>query len=227
MTKRQGLALVEILVAAIVTGVIVTSISTAFAIIVRHEQSFSLPRKNFESSIYFENQVRSLLQKATYDSNDGGYTFFEGTSISGDASTSDTLRFTVSGLSVLGPAFESTETDFETRNESFGPIGGATEVGLSMTPVGQAGSATGIFIRKQTPSDTDPEQGGYESVLDVDIASINFEFWDSTAWIATWDSSVEGSLPTAVRVTYSRASDPDAEKSFVVTIPTGQGVTQQ
>jgi hypothetical protein len=59
-------------------------------------------------------------------------------------------------------------------------------------------------------------QGGMESVLDADIESINFEFWDGLQWITEWDTQASNTprLPAAVRITYQRQDD--ANDRFLV-----------
>lgn len=217
--KRRGVTLVEILIASVITVMIVGSISSAFAMVVRHQLVYGKARSQFESSIYFEDQVRSLLAQCYYSAENPTTTYFNGDSTQGDSSVSDRLTFTVAGNRVPGDAKASTSEDFAERNESIGPVGGVTEVSLSTTPVGDAGARQGLFLRKQTPADGDPTQGGYESLLEADIATVTFEFYDSTTWIAVWDSATNAGLPSAVRVTYTLTSDPEVERTFVVKIP--------
>jgi len=68
------------------------------------------------------------------------------------------------GLPVPNEPFPVTNTtdDFETQQTLYGPVGGVSEISLSTTAVGDAGSHTGLFERRQTPSDGDPTQGGTE-----------------------------------------------------------------
>lgn len=218
--KRQGTTLVEVLVAAILSGAIVTALATAFAVSVRHEREFTRPRRQFESEFGFEDRLRSLLAHTVYTGEER--TYFIALSTSGNSATADSLRFTVQGARLSGPVANSQEEDFQARNATFGPTGGVTEVALSLNPVGDAGGQTGLFIRKQTPSDVDPEQGGFESVLDPTIERFSLEFWDQTAWISTWDTTEDGALPTAVRVTYGRTGE-ETDRTFIVRLPNAQG----
>jgi len=224
--KRRGFTLIELLVAAILTAIIVSALSTAFAVTVHHQLHFTEPRARFEGVALFEDQVKNQLMKATVTNDPGQTTFFIADSLSGDSSVSDRLVFTVIGNKPSAAAANNTETDFASRNQTIGPVGGVTEVGISMTPVGDSGSLNGLFLRKQTPSDSDPESGGYESLLSEDVTTFELEFWDSTAWVATWDSRTENRLPGAVRVRYTLSSDADTQHGFVVRLPNAQGGQQ-
>lgn len=226
MARRAGLTLVEVLVAAILSGLIVLSLATAFALTIHHEQTFGQARRTQERQSAFEDELRNLLREAVFTDNDGQTTFFVGQSVSGDASISDQLSFTVLGKKVSSVAMANSETDFSERNRTLGPVGGVTEYQLSMTPVGDAGSQQGLFLRRQTPADNEPTSGGFESLLNGDVRTLQFEFWDSTAWIATWNASEEGRLPEAVRITYSLVDD---EQSHVLTVrlPNAQGAPIQ
>lgn len=217
--RRRGFTLIEVLVSSILTATIVASLSLAFAVSVRHQQNFTIPRANFERVAFFEDRVRKLVEKAIVSDTQPQSTFFVGDSISGDSSVSDRLSFTTLGARVAGNTTQSEEQDFAARNQAFGPAGGTTELSISMTPVGDPGGLSGLFLRHQTPSDTNAESGGFESVMDEDVTSFEFEFWDSTAWVATWDSRTEGRLPQAVRVRYTLGSDPDVEHVFVIHLP--------
>ena len=224
--KRSGFTLIEAMVASILTAIIVSAISTAFSVTVRHQQRFFEPRNRFENVAYFEDQVKNWIVKATFTNDANQSTFFVADSVSGDSSVSDRLVFSVAGNRLTGNALQDEESDFALRNQKLGPVGGVTEVGISMTPVGEPGGQEGLYIRKQTPSDSNHEYGGFESLLSSDVSRFEFEFWDSTAWVATWDSAVEGRLPAAVKVSYTLLSDPDTDRVFVVRLPNAQGAEE-
>jgi hypothetical protein len=120
----------------------------------------------------------------------------------------------------LPAEFVTSQDDFETLNQTYGPRGGLTEVSISQSAIGNAPVSTGLYLRKQTPADGDSSQGGFESSLDPDIDSISFEFYNGESWDLTWDSTAMDvpRLPAAVRVTYSRTSD-SVERIFVVRLP--------
>lgn len=128
------------------------------------------------------------------------------------------LAFTTTGLRVPTAFVESTD-GFETNNETFGPQGGVTEVALSTTAVGDNGGRAGLFLRRQTPADADPTQGGRERVLDPVVTDATFEFWDGTSWVTTWDTRTQTTkrLPAAVRVTLTAGEDDPF--IFTVAIP--------
>ena len=107
--------------------------------------------------------------------------------------------------------------DFTTLNDTFGPQGGLTEYSFTQTPIGNATSDQGYFLRHQTPPDGDPTQGGYQAVFDPDIESVSYEFYDGTNWDPTWDTTTMQTprLPAAVRITYRRKND-DKDHVFVI-----------
>lgn len=228
--KKRGITFVEVMIASLLSAMIAGSIASALAITVRQQTEYGRARLDYENKTYFEDRIRTFLSHCWFSTEDPDTTYFRGDSTTGDSSSADRVTFTMCGLRTNGNATTSDNQDFSDRNDKFGPVGGTTEVSLATVPVGEAGDRQGLFVRKQTPADADYTQGGYESLLDPDIASILFEFYDGTAWISTWDTQVDQRLPSAVRVTYTLTSDPDIERSFVVKIlqaapePAQQGV---
>jgi hypothetical protein len=120
------------------------------------------------------------------------------------------------------PNGQDVNQDFGQLNSDYGPQGGATEVSISQTPVGDPGQyANELYIRTQTPADADYTQGGTEQVFDDNIQTIQFEFYDGQQWDGSWDTTQSGQhyLPSAVRIHYWMKSDPNTEHVFVVRIP--------
>ena len=151
------------------------------------------------------------------------------TSASGVDLGCDRLTFTTTapGISL---ARQASQDDFETQQKSLGPAGGVTEISLSMTAVGNAGDKSGLFERRQTPSDGDATQGGTESVLGADVQNIGFQFWDGTQWVSTWDSSTgqdANRLPAAVQISYTMNNDPsNTVHTLLIAVPTSDVTTQ-
>jgi hypothetical protein len=132
----------------------------------------------------------------------------------------DQITFTSANSSVPASLVNS-NVDFETLNEQYGPQGGVTEVSLSMTAVGDAGQNKGLFIREQRPADGDPTQGGTERVLNSDITSIQFQFFDGTNWIDTWDTRQgqgQRRIPAAIKVTYQLDGD-ETDHTMIIQCP--------
>jgi hypothetical protein len=145
-------------------------------------------------------------------------------SVSGTGSygTPNVMVFTAAGLN-LPDAYLASNDDFETLNQEFGPVGGISEVEISQDPVGQgAGGQSGIFLREQTPSDSDPTQGGNEQMISPNLSQIGFEFFDGQNWDQSWDSRSQtpapGRMPAAVRITYRFKGD-NYDHVFVVNVP--------
>lgn len=62
-------------------------------------------------------------------------------------------------------------------------------------------AVTGILWRRADPIvDENYEGGGVAVPLGTNIVSLNFEAFNGTAWLSTWDSDIDG-LPHALRVT--------------------------
>jgi prepilin-type N-terminal cleavage/methylation domain-containing protein len=222
---RRGFTLIELMTAVALSGIITIALSLAFSVATRAYRDTPLPRQAFEAERGPEAQIRKLLETAfvSTDAADQNTYFIGQTADSGsnvgDSQGADQLTFTRLGGRVAGNAFNSAEESFEERNRALGPVGGVTEVRISLTPFGEAGDRTGLFLRTQTPSDSDPEQGGFEELLSPEIAGVSFEFFDGTDWQTSWDTRAgQRTLPTAVRVTYTLRDqeEENATKSFIV-----------
>lgn len=229
---RRGITLIELLVAMGLSGVVVLGLVAAFGAAVNQQLTDGQKREEFEQSIGFEKRVRNLLSHAYLSGipNDQN-TYFLGRTMSGASSlgsnASDEVVFTAIGNGLPAGALNSTEVDFDARNEQFGPVGGPLEVAITMTPVGQGGDSTGVYLREQKPADSDPDQGGFEQVIDDRIEAVSFEFHDGVDWIGEWDSALEGGLPRAVRVSYTITDDPETVRSFVVRLTNEAPPAQQ
>lgn len=211
MKSRRGISLLELLAVLVIAVLLSTSLATSFSAAMQYQMRTKPIREAQLQQIAFEDRLTKLLSKAFVDDDQANAnTYFVGQldpsgSNANDAGTGATeLIFTVAGGALPGSAVASQEADFETRNEQLGPIGGLTECRLALTPIGEdAGNRTGLFLREQTPADEDPDQGGYESVVDDRVTAISFEFFDGTDWVSEWDTrTAERRIPAAVRVTY-------------------------
>ncbi|MBS1714239.1 MAG: hypothetical protein JST30_07865 [Armatimonadetes bacterium] len=216
--KRRGVTLLELLVSSILAAAITSALSMAFSVAAKHQQTYARPRVEAELRTYFEDRIRALVSRALLSPDDADtVTVFRTDTDSQGDGASDRLTFTIEGQRWNYGAMDDSSTDFESRNETWGPVGGLTEVSIGTTAQGEAGSRTGLFVRSQTPADSDHEQGGYEQVLDDQVASVSFEVLDETGnWTASWDSSTSRTLPTGVKVSYTLLDDPDTVRSFVV-----------
>lgn len=224
MRSRRGVTLLELLVALGIGGMLATALSAAFSSAVRFSIRVPEARESFLDGMQLEDRLRSLIECAFVDEDQANpNTYFIGRSDpfgdssldTGEASTE--LVFTALGRRVRAEALEPTNDAFEDRNAQIGPVGGVTEVRLGLTPVGNVDESGGLYLREQTPADEDPDQGGYESILDSRVASIGFEFWDGYEWLATWDTqSGERRVPAAVRVTYTLSDEEDVQRVMVI-----------
>jgi type II secretory pathway component PulJ len=170
----------------------------------------------------FERDLTNLLSQAYVSQTAGdGTTFFLGEFGEGQTGIqqglgargpgADTLTFTAVGERAPLSAIES-EDDFETLNERFGPLGGAAEYTLSLTPFDAPDDRQGLFLREQRPSDGDLTQGGYQRVFAEQVQEIQFEFFDGAEWLTEWDTRTQNParIPAAIRVTYRMQEDEES-----------------
>lgn len=238
--RRRGLTLIELMVSMAMSIMIIAGAVSAYTTAIAFDAQNTTLQQTTDARIQFEQRLASLLRGAYISptANDT-MTYFLG-SQSGNmanATSADTLFFTTLSGGINDATLRS-DDDFETLNQNYGPQGGVEEVSLSMTPIGEAGQTKkGLFIREQRPADGDPTQGGSERVLDADITSIQFEFYNGADWDTAWSTSgvtaqsttnmnidttgQDGRrIPSAVRVTYSLTGDAEGiTHSFVVRLP--------
>ena len=203
---RRGFTLIELLVSAVVVGIISLALAGAFAYGVSYQGRSEASRQAELEHRLFEDRVRSLLEGATVDTDatDTSEYFLAGTDAAG---SDDRLTFTTALPRINGAQLES-QDDFETQNVDFGAQGGVEEVSFGLSPVGQTTQTSGLFLREQRPADGDTTQGGTESVLEPNVTSIQWEFFDGLTWQTTWDTAqTSRRIPSAVRVTYQLSSD--------------------
>lgn len=222
--KRRGVILLELLVALAVAAILSVGLMATMDMLVSYQTRVPENRDKILNATNLDDRLRELISAAFVDQDEADTgTYFIASTEEGDAeleaSTSPILTFTVVGRRMSSQFMESEETDFEARNEAYGPVGGITEVSLSTTAVGDAADRTGLFLREQTPSDEDDTQGGFESVFDERVISIGFEFFDGTDWTSTWDTSTgERRIPSLVRVHYRLSSDEEEATEHLLTV---------
>lgn len=222
---RRGITLLEVMIVTLCMAVIIGASTNAVLTAIQHTGRVKASRVVNDRNAIFEDRLRSILQNAylssvAADTNSyflGGQGVVVSPTIT-NSTDNNQNQLVFTGLSQRIPSelIDSTET-FENLNKAFGPEGGMTEYSVSLTPVGQAPVDQALFLRHQTPADGDPSQGGMESVLDPDITSISYEFYNGTDWDTSWDSTTQATprLPAAVRITYRRKND-SADHIFIV-----------
>ena len=222
---RRGITLLEVMIVTLCMAVIIGASTNAVLTAIQHTGRVKASRVVNDRNAIFEDRLRSILQNAylssvAADTNSyflGGQGVVVSPTITNSTDNyQNQLVFTGLSQRIPSELIDSTET-FENLNKAFGPEGGMTEYSVSLTPVGQAPVDQALFLRHQTPADGDPSQGGMESVLDPDITSISYEFYNGTDWDTSWDSTTQATprLPAAVRITYRRKND-SADHIFIV-----------
>jgi len=225
-TRHAGVSLIELLVVITMSAIVITGAVRAFGAGIDFQTRVVPAREDALSRQRFEENLSRLIRSAYLSSNaqDATTYFIAGTGGSSNPgagqAAADTLIFTMLGQPPQA-SFLRSESDFETRNETFGPQGGAAEIQISVFPTGDAGDRSGLFLREQRPSDGDAYQGGNESVFDSRVASMSFEFWNGLSWATEWDTVTQGArrLPAAVRVTYAFTGEEETPHVFVVRLP--------
>lgn len=237
-TKRAmgGITLLEILVAATLTVVLLSALSYAFVAGADMERRQSARRAESNGQGILETRLSDMIRGAKLSGDETDLlTYFQGES-TGSENTElgcDRLTFTTASPAVPLSALASAD-DFETQHTARGAVGGVAEVSLGTAPVGQVpDDRAGLFERVQRPSDGDATQGGIETLLAAEVSEIGFQFWDGTQWAINWNTTTgERRLPAAVKVSYilqssggggedggnSSAGD-DTIRSFVVPVP--------
>lgn len=208
--RSRGVTLVEILIAislmAILGLVLARSLEAGTNLERRMNQNWSRVSAERE----FERRLRQSIGSARLSATTGATSsfFYAGAvALGGNGITSDSVTWT-GDASPPAVLVEASGT-FEELNERIGPQGGLAEYSLSTTPIGQAGGRTGLFLRVQVPADGDPTQGGFEQLLNENIDSLSFEFFDGLVWVGAWDTSLSNPprIPAAVRMTYRLTGD--------------------
>ncbi|MBC8138947.1 MAG: prepilin-type N-terminal cleavage/methylation domain-containing protein [Fibrella sp.] len=227
----RGLTLIEILVAATLSVILLSALSYAFVAGVDMERRHNSRRAEGNRQEIVETRLTEMIRGAKLSGDETDLlTYFRGES-TGNENTElgcDRLTFTTAAPSVPLSAVANTD-DFETQTEARGPLGGIAEVSLGTTAVGQVpDDRAGLFERIQRPSDGNATQGGIETLLTADVAEIGFQFWDGTQWAINWNTTAgERRLPAAVKVSYILRSGDGQEnsstdgsiRSFVVPVP--------
>ena len=232
--RMGGITLIELLLVLAMSTVLAAALTFALGSAIKLQEANEAQQANYSRTHAMEQELERTLEGArlnlsasnpatgsTVTTSSAPTSYFQGLSDGGSSEEgSDRLTFTTTAPGVPVAAMDDT-SDFETQQETRGPIGGLSEISIGMTPVGDAGENTGLFERIQRPSDSDPTQGGFESDLDPDIASIGFEFWDGTQWQTSWDTTqmTPPRLPEAVQVTYTIRNEAGSpEHQFVIPI---------
>lgn len=243
--RTAGLTLIELLSSLAIVVLLIAAIGRTYVAALQFESSMRDSRAEIVERQRFESTVTDLIRRSYINTATTSTTtyFISGTptqptttTSSGTTSSSTTTTTSSTGASssddmntltftTIGDPFphyllSNTDT-FEVNNQNFGPLGGTTEVMLSTTSVGsQASNKSGVFLRTQTPSDDDPTQGGNEQLLAKNVTMLQFEFFDGTEWLTSWDTQTmtPKRLPAAVRVTYRYQSD-QQDHILVIRLP--------
>ena len=216
MNRRRGYTVVEMVVVLAMTAVILAAAFGALANSYGYDERARASRESGANVRRTEDRLRDWLRRAALSSVNTDTASYM---IGGQAGTESDLTFTAAGER-LASSYTASNLDFETANERFGPEGGMAEVSLSLTGIGDGASRTGLFLRVQRPADGDPSQGGMQELLDPDVETLSWEFYDGQAWQSQWNTQALGDprLPSAIRLTYRRRGE-DSDRILTVAVP--------
>lgn len=222
MRRNRGITLMEVLIVAVCMAIILGATVSAVSTAITHTTAVKASRVAGDRAAAFEDRLRNALGNAYLSSSaTDTKSYFRGgpdVAESQPGKTNDPTSLVFTALSPRVPSeLIGSQDDFETLNQSYGPKGGLTEYALGMNPIGDAPVDTGLFLRYQTPADGDPTQGGMQTLIDPDVDSISYEFYNGTSWETTWDTQQSSTprLPASVRITYHRKDEAN-DRVFVV-----------
>lgn len=227
---RAGLTLIELLVVLVVVVLVVSGAAQAMGAGLFFERRLREDAAIVDRRARFERQLTEVIQRAFVNpEEDAATTYFIGGDV-GSLSPTDlgespnlggtsSLVFTTIG-DPLPRGLLAEDGTFEELNERFGAQGGISEYSLSTEPVAAPGDQQGLFLRRQTPADGDPSQGGRESVLWDEVTEVTWEFFDGVEWVPDWDTreQAEPRIPAAVRLTYRLGEEGDEENERILVI---------
>ena len=238
---QRGLTLLELLIVLAITIILTSAACYAMMAEVQFQRLHEQRRAQQDTIDATEREITRLIKGAKFTppatgttsttttvsatttaTSVGTTTYFQGLN-DGRQSLTGCDRLTLTHPAPGDPQASMYSTDdFQTQHDARGPVGGVSEESIGLQPVGTPSNGqTGLFERSQTPSDTDPTQGGYEWLLDANVDEIGFQFWDGLEWQPTWDTTNgQTQLPQAVQVTYTIKNETGSpQHMFVVTIP--------
>lgn len=249
MRRVRGITFLELLLSLMLSVFVASSLVFALSSALKAGPNVQKSADDYQQNVVIEDRLRTILSHAWLNTSATDQTTYfttnpqqPGTSNTNTTATTgstttgsiqnsqnasgngepgggaDMLVFTALGLPTSSAALYN-DDDFQTNNNNHRPTGGAIEYGLSLQSVGNSQGQKGLFLREQRPADTDPTQGGLESLLIPDVDTLSFEFWDGTQWETSWDTPnmTPKRLPAAIRITYSIGTS--GQHSFIVTVP--------
>jgi hypothetical protein len=228
LRRLRGVTLMETVVVVALIAVMAGIVSRAIVFATTNEQRFDEARAIQDRERTIADSLRSLLASARLSTQGDAATAYYlagAVRLGGDGTTSNSIVFTA--MRTAPDAIRLFDGTFEEANEAFGPAAGLEEISLSLEPVGDAGERSGLFLRRQLPSDGDPTQGGTEELMVAGVESLRFEFFDGTTWVGAWDTEAQDPprLPAAVLIAYTIENDARGEQTMIVRLPFSDATT--
>jgi prepilin-type N-terminal cleavage/methylation domain-containing protein len=225
--RQRGLTLLELMITLALSVILTVVISSAVGQEMREQIAIDTQRANVDQTSGMEQELTQTISGALLDPTVTAAaattattaaapaptpsTYFQSVNDGSQSSSGGDGRLTITTtVPVPLAAIGNLNDDWPTQQTTYGPVGGPVEISFGVNPVGSPPNGeTGLFERIQHPGDGDPTQGGTERLLDTDVTSIGFQFWDGAEWDPSWDTTTmtTPTLPQAVQVTYRLKSD--------------------
>ncbi|MDD5434103.1 MAG: type II secretion system protein GspJ [Nitrospira sp.] len=203
---ENGFTLMEVLIAIAILAIV---LSTVY-------ESFVQTRKAIgktEASIEELRGVRAAFSRIMQDISmaflvkENDSTFFTGKDDSSEGYPSDSIDFTSYANRIRNK--DAKESD-------------QAEIGYYLKRGNEGGSVLMKRVKKRI--DTNPGYGGDSFEITEDIVGLNFRYLDNDAWVDSWDSSVNKTIPQAVEITIIVKDSSGNERTFkgIAEIPLGK-----
>jgi len=187
--SRRGFTLVELIVAGVIAGILASAATMSIRQLADGRDRSSERQAAVESVSSIARFIARDMANIVRDTSlPDTIVRIDDTAGSTNEQHDELLLFCRS----LRPVRPNTEDDLTYRESSIHEVNYRLKTD---------GAVTGILWRRADPIvDRNYQGGGVAVPLGTNIVSLNFEAFNGTAWLSTWDSDMDG-LPHALRVT--------------------------
>ncbi len=205
INDNNGFTLIEMLVAASVSAIILVMVYTAYSSIIKsvnygHTASSYYESLNFAvrridtdiSNLYWKNDTKNLNIICIVQGGSGILNF-------------------------ITTAHRESKMIYNLKDQV--PLSDVHEVGFYLKKKPDTNSFD-LIRRSSIGYDDTPEEGGSEEVLLQNVISLNFEFQNGNDWVPTWDSRENKKIPLIIKTSISVLnSAKESEQYHFLSIP--------